>query len=123
MRELADRGVGIEPQQLSFRVVVLTATPVAIVRRVAAQDLRRDGGVFEVAPRAAGLLIEIRSRERQRFLVLLRRQQTAARRQYAAPILRHALVDPQQVTALRRGVIRRRQTEGAAILSIPRVRE
>src|ERR1700748_1595551 len=42
MRELADGGVGIEPQQLTFGVIVLAATPVAVVLRVAAQNLCRN---------------------------------------------------------------------------------
>ncbi len=43
---LADEGVGVEPDQLAFLVVVLSATPVGPGGIAAAQDAGGDGGVF-----------------------------------------------------------------------------
>ncbi len=57
--ELADLGVGIEPEELAFLVVVLTPTPVGPGGTVGAEDAGGDGGVFGGTPLAAGLVIQI----------------------------------------------------------------
>ena len=44
--ELADEGVGVEPEELAFLVVVLAALPVGPGGVAAAEDAGGDGGVF-----------------------------------------------------------------------------
>ena len=53
VRLLADEGVGVEPEQLAFLVVVLSASPVGPRGIAAAQDAGGDGGVFGGPPVAA----------------------------------------------------------------------
>ncbi len=56
--ELADDGIGFKPDQRPLLVVVDTAPPVVPLRARVVQNLRGDGGVLEVAPGAAGAVIE-----------------------------------------------------------------
>ena len=48
--ELPDQGVGIEPKQLAFLVVILPAAPVRPVRAAASQDTRSYGGIIGGSP-------------------------------------------------------------------------
>ena len=63
--ELADEGVGVEPEEFALLVVVLAATPVGPGGVAAAEDAGGDGGVFGAAPLAAGLVVEVGGGERR----------------------------------------------------------
>ncbi len=63
--ELADEGVGVEPEEFALLVVVLTALPVGPGGVAAAKDAGGDGGVFGGAPLAAGLVVEVGGGERR----------------------------------------------------------
>ena len=120
---LADQGVGVEPKQLAFLVIILPAPPIRPGGIAAAQDAGGDGGVLSGTPLAAGLVIEVGGRLREPVAILRLRLQAGARSQHIAEILRHAFVDPQQRSLLRSVQIRLIKAIGAAILAVPGVRK
>ena len=68
--ELADEGVGVEPEELALLVVVLAALPVGPGGVAAAEDAGGDGGVFGGAPLAAGLVVEVGGGDGEHVAVL-----------------------------------------------------
>jgi hypothetical protein len=121
--ELADEGVGVEPEELTLLVVVLSALPVRPRRCAAAQDAGGDGGVFGRAPLAAGFVVEISGGEGEHFAVLLLVLEAGAGGEDVSEVLRHALVDPEQVALLRGGEVGLIQPRRAPILAVPGVGE
>ncbi len=71
--ELADEGVGVEPEELALLVVVLAALPVGPGGVAAAEDAGGDGGVFGAAPLAAGLVVEVGGGDGEHVAVLVLR--------------------------------------------------
>src|ERR1700733_9003556 len=100
--QLANGGIGIQPYQLAFLIVVLAAPPIAPVRVVPTENLTGDGRVFEVAPRTTRLNIKPGGAPGERFAVDFGRPKSRACREHVSPVLRHALVDPEQIALLRR---------------------
>ncbi len=121
--ELADLGVGVEPEELAFLVVVLAATPVGPGGAVGAEDAGGDGGVFGGTPDAAGLVVELRGGGGEHVAVGGLGLEAGARGEDVAEVLRHALVDPEQRALLHLGEGVLVEVEGAAILAVPGVGE
>ena len=121
--ELADLGVGVEPEELAFLVVVLAATPVGPGGTVGAEDAGGDGGVFGGTPVAAGLVVELRGGDGEDVAVGGLGLEAGARGEDVAEVLRHALIDPEQRALLHLGEVVLVEVVGAAVLAVPGVGE
>ena len=79
------------------------------------------GGVLQVAPLAAGKVIESGGGEGEIVAILVGGEQSAAGGEHEAEIVRQAFVDPEQVVLHGLLVVGRGEVGGAAVLSVPRV--
>ncbi len=118
---LADQGVGVEPDQRALAVVVLAALVAAPGLRPALADDGVVGGVLHGAPLAAGDVLEAGGGHGQDVQRLLLAHQTRAGGQDQTPVLRLALIDPQQGVLQRLVEVRRHLVGGAAPLAVPAV--
>ena len=121
--ELADGGVGVEPEEFALLVVVLAALPVGPGGVAAAEDAGGDGGVFGGAPLAAGLVVEVGGGGGEDVAVLLLRFEAGAGGEDVAEVLGHAFVDPEERALLHLGEVGLVEVEGAAVLAVPGVGE
>src|SRR5262249_57469744 len=96
---LPDERVGVEPDQGPLVVEIDAAAAGAGVGAGEVEVLRRDGGVLQGAPVAAGLVAGPLGNPPPLVAPYLRRPQPAARRQHQPQVLRQPLVDPQQPRA------------------------
>ena len=121
--ELADGGVGVEPEEFALLVVVLAALPVGPCGVAAAEDAGGYGGVFGGAPLAAGLVVQICGGGGEHVAVLLLRLEAGAGGEDVAEVLGHALVDPEERALLHLGEVVLVEIEGAAVFAVPGVSE
>ena len=121
--ELADEGVGVEPEEFAFLVVVLAALPIGPGRVAAAQDAGGDGGVFGRTPLAAGLGVQVGGGEGEKIAVLRLRLEAGAGGEDVAEVLGHALVDPEEGAFLHLVEVSLVEVEGATIFAVPGVGE
>ena len=69
-RQLSDRRIDVQPNQLAFFVIVGATAPVIPLAAGSVQNLRGRCGVLQIAPGPAGPMVEFRRARRQRFLIL-----------------------------------------------------
>ena len=116
---LPDDDVDPEPVQRVFIVEVGAAAP-GVPRLRREIKLRGGvGGVLQVAPLAAGKVVELGGSQGKIVAVLIGAEQAASRGEHEAEIVGQALVDPKQVVLHGLLIVGRREIGGTAIFSIP----
>src|SRR5438876_2785653 len=123
MSLLPDKGIHLQPYQLTFRVVVQTAAPTLPSWSHQPQRLHGAGGIFERTPSASSTVVKHGRSFGQGFAILFRRPELRSRCEHVAEVFCKPFVDPEQITDHWLLVIRRRQAGWAAVLSIPGVDE
>src|SRR5271170_911929 len=119
----ADDGVGFEPDERAFVIVIDAAAPRRTFGRSAVQDLRGNGGVLQVAPGAAGAIVQRGGGGGERLPKQIERRDSGASGENQSVILRQALVNPEKIALHWRLVIGRGETNWAAIFAVPGMRE
>ena len=118
---LADDDVDPEPVQRVFVVEIGAAAPGF---PGAGREIKFGGGVggvLQVAPFAAGNVIEGGGGEGEIVAILLGGEQAAARGEHEAEIVGEAFVDPEQIVLHGLLVVGRGEVGGAAEFSVPGV--
>src|SRR5438445_1555678 len=123
MSLLPDKGIHLQPDQLTFRVVVQTAAPTLPSLSHQPQRLHGAGGIFEWTPSASSTVVKHGGSFGQRLAILCRRPELRWRGGHVAEVFGKTFVDPEQVSNHRLLIIRRRQAGWAAVLAIPGVHE
>ena len=123
VRQLTNLGVGIEPQELAFLVVILPATPVGPRLVASAKNACGNRGVVGGAPQSATFGVEVGGRGSEEIAVTGLRLEACACSEHVAEVLRHAFIDPEQLTLLGSREVRLVEVVWAAVLAVPRVRE
>ncbi len=121
--ELADEGVGVEPEEFALLVVVLAALPVGPGGVAAAEDAGGDGGVFGAAPFAAGCVVEQCGGDGDAVEILRLRFEAGAGGEDVAEVLGQAFVDPEERALLHLLEVGLVEVVGAAVLAVPGVGE
>ncbi len=121
--ELADEGVGVEPEELSLlsspgRASSWPQAGLPPRRMLAAMAVSSVG-----APVAAGLVVEVGGGGGEYVAILRLRLEAGARGEDVAEVLGHALVYPEQRALLHLVEVGLIEVEGAAVLAVPGVGE
>ena len=118
-----DQRVGIHPDQLAFRIVVLATLPVLPREGAPRSDYRIHRRVCQRPPVASRARVEDRRVVRDEVKRLLLRDEAGPRRKNMSPVLGLTFIDPEQAVAHGAIVVRRPQIGRAAELAIPRVHD
>ena len=118
---LADDDVDPEPVQRVFVVEIGAAAPRLPGARRKIKLRSGVGGVLQVAPFAAGKVIEGGGGEGEVVAILIGGEQAAAGGEHEAEIIRQAFVDPEEIVLHGLLVVGRGQVGGTAEFSVPRV--
>ena len=123
VRQLAQLGVDVEPQEHPLVVVIHGALPAREGQRPAAED-RLIGRVLQIAPQASRPVALVDRRDvGKRILRHLLRPEPGPGGQRDAPVLRLALIHPKQGVLHRYIEVGRPQIGRPAILAVPGVRQ
>jgi len=113
----------LQPDQRAL-VVVIHAAPQEFSRRSSSiQSLRGYRRIFQIAPRSAWPVIQIRRRRSQILAQSFGLPAAASRRQNHAVVLRQSFINPQQLSPHWLLIIRRRKPAGRRYFPVPRMKK
>ena len=120
---LPDDGVGFQPQQHPFIVIILRAAQLSPAWTECAEHVVGDGRVFKRPPPSAFGVHQAGDSAGQLGHIIVCRGQPTAHLQHFAQILRQTFINPKEGRALRGVEIGGDHRGGPAILPTPRMHE